>query len=205
MLRYLTLALCLAGPVAAQDFPALYNIVGVASDDTLNVRAKPTSKSPVIAERAHDETYIEVLQLDPSGKWALVNNGEAGQGWLFARYLEAVPGGNFPDWPHMYCGGSESPWGIRFTQGGKSELRQNYEPDGYPLMAGALRTGSEHLTDHGLRAKGDGIEVLISVRKEICHSTMIDAAYGLMSSVFVNGEDESFHQGCCRLMAPPSE
>lgn len=49
------------------------------------------------------------------------------------------------------------------------------------------------------------MEVLISLRKEICHSTMIDAAYGLMSSVFVNGEDESFHQGCCRLMAPPSE
>lgn len=63
MLRYLTLALCLAGPAAAQDFPALYNIVGVTSDDTLNVRAKPTSKSTVIAERAHDETYIEVLQL----------------------------------------------------------------------------------------------------------------------------------------------
>ncbi|WP_299923001.1 SH3 domain-containing protein [uncultured Pelagimonas sp.] len=203
MLRLLIVMMSLSSAAWANGFPALYNIVDVAADDTLNVRSRPSSKGDVIAERAFDETYIQVLEMDPSGKWALVNNGEAGQGWIYARYLEPVPGGSFPDWPHMYCGGSESPWGVTFTQGGPAEFRQYYEPDGYALTAGSFKTGSEHLTDHGIRATSDAMQVLISVRRETCQSTMIDAAFGLMSSVFITGKEDGFQQGCCSLIAPP--
>ena len=41
MIRALTVLLLWGGGVSAQVLPALYDVIGVASDDVLNVRAAP--------------------------------------------------------------------------------------------------------------------------------------------------------------------
>lgn len=57
-----------AGPAAAQDLPAVYDVAGVAADDVLNVRAEPSAEAPVLRTLAPDAGGIEVVALSgPAG------------------------------------------------------------------------------------------------------------------------------------------
>lgn len=39
---------CLSLPVAAQDLPALFHVIGVAEDDVLNIRQGPSASAEAI-------------------------------------------------------------------------------------------------------------------------------------------------------------
>ena len=63
MIRVLILLLALALPLRAEEFPAAYAVTGVASNDVLNIRARPDAGSAIIGSLAPDATGVEVNQL----------------------------------------------------------------------------------------------------------------------------------------------
>ena len=93
MRRLLVLiALCGAPAWATTDaWPALYDVVGVASDDVLNIRAEPSSGSEIIGTLSHDAEGIEVIRPDEGFEWGLVNVGER-TGWISLTYAVPQPG-----------------------------------------------------------------------------------------------------------------
>ena len=73
--------------VAAQSaLPALYDVTGVAADDALNIRAEPAANAEIIGTLPSDARSVEVVAVDASGKWALVNSAER-SGYLALRFL----------------------------------------------------------------------------------------------------------------------
>ncbi|KUF10670.1 SH3 domain-containing protein [Pseudoponticoccus marisrubri] len=206
-MRALVLALLVAlSPLAVAADPVLYHVTDVAADDVLNIRAEPRSGTEILGALGPDDRYVEVLELDSSGKWGLVRAGEAGMGWVFMRYMAAVPGATYPDWPHLRCSGSEYPWSFIVTQGGAAQYRVGYGEQGFLLQAGSLASGGEHLFARGVLARGEGITVTAAIQPGSCSSTMIDAEYGLRGAIWaLTAEGERFHNGCCVLTAPPAQ
>ena len=93
MIRALLLLFLLAGPAAAtQDqWPALFDVSGVAPDDVLNIRAAPSASAEIIGTLAPDAAGVEVVRPDSRHGWGLVNTGE-GSGWASLAFLVRRPG-----------------------------------------------------------------------------------------------------------------
>ncbi len=209
MLRLILALLCLTAPLAqAQGWsdpdplPALYNVTGVASDDTLNIRRMPSGKSEKFDVLAHDATFVEVIALNETGRWGQINTGEAGMGWVSMAYMAPVENGTFVEWPHMRCSGSEAPWYFEFEQGAAAAYSYGYT-DPVALSASAIRAGSEGFRGHGIAATSPTLTVTATFRQDICESTMIEMARGIRAVVVATGADgTAVHTGCCSLIAP---
>ncbi len=116
MIRLVILLACLAGPaVATQDgWPALFDVSGVAADDTLNIRSEPGTGGVVIGTLEPDAEGIEVVRPNPRETWGLVNYGEA-TGWVSLSFLTRRPGqwlGHVPE--VRSCFGTEPFWSLSF-------------------------------------------------------------------------------------------
>ncbi len=202
MIKKLAVLFCLSFPAYADTFPALYNVVEVAADDTLNIRAKPSSKGQVIGVLEHDAAYVQIEALDASGRWAQVSAGEAGMGWVFARYLQAVPGATFPEWSYLQCSGSEAAWSLRYAKDDGVIYRAGYEGPGRHLASGPIATASENTRATAIMASDGSLHVSALIETEQCWSTMIETFTGIEATVFVTGEYQQMMHGCCSLVAP---
>ena len=77
--------MCLAGAASAQDFPALYNVTGVADDNELKMRTRPTEEGTVIGSMAFDAKNVEVIE-EKKG-WGRVNH-DGLSGWVPLEPME---------------------------------------------------------------------------------------------------------------------
>lgn len=120
MIRVLFCILALAAPAMAQEsFPALYDVTGVAVDDTLNVRAEASANSDIVATLSPDAAGIEVLRLDPSGNWGNVVADAETSGWVAIRFLARQPDqvdGRVP--AKLACSGTEPFWSMTLSEDG---------------------------------------------------------------------------------------
>lgn len=203
---YLVCVACLLNampaPVWASDYPALFHVVDVAADDRLNIRAAPSSDAAVIGALAPDAAYVQIEAQDATGRWAQVSAGEAGMGWVFARYLQAVPGATFPDWPYLQCSGSEALWSSRFADGQGVIYRDGYDGMGRHLPSGPIKSAHDNPRAKAIMATDGSLHVSAMVQRGRCQSTMVDTFTGIEAVVFVTGEQQQMYYGCCRLMAP---
>jgi serine protease Do len=74
--------------VAASNVGA-YRVVGVAQNDVLKVRQRPSPDAPIVAVLAPETTGIEVIryqEVPDQNPWALIRHG-ANEGWVNSRYL----------------------------------------------------------------------------------------------------------------------
>ena len=105
----------LATGVAADDLPLalpqLYDVVDVADDDHLNVRAAPNAGAEIIGTLASDARDIEVTALSRQGNWGQVNVMERA-GWVALRYL--APQSDPAALTDLSCFGTEPFWNINF-------------------------------------------------------------------------------------------
>jgi len=198
MIRLL-LVLFISLPVvaAAQGFPALYDVTGVASDDVLNVRAGPGAAHPIIGELAHDAVDIEVVARADGADWGLVNVGER-SGWTSLAFLARQPG----EWNAVpttitSCFGTEPFWditGLNFTLS-----LQNYgEPVFSAPTSGPMPAPwADRL---GVTASGRDRHLSLVVRGEACNDGMSDQAFGLSATAIseIDGASQMW-LGCCSV------
>lgn len=194
------------GHVNAQSLPALFDVINVAPEDTLNVREGPSASEPALSELAFNARNIEVVAVSSNGRWGLVNIDET-SGWVSMRYLAYAPS---DDWEsasaHLSCGGTEPFWslslnrpssGVAVFSAMAEETSRHYTIEWHGGQAGRA------MTSIGLGGtRHDGRENLSAViQREACHDGMSDRNFGLSIDVFLHssGEPEGY-QGCCSLL-----
>lgn len=203
----LALSACIAAAQpAGLDLPALYEVTGVAADDVLNVRAEPRADAEILTTLSPGATDIEVAELGPDGRWALVNTPDRWTGWVAARYLRRLPG----PLPHelplpIACGGAEPFWGLSIRADGRARYSDPMNDTGAEqgvAMAldwsgpAAARPGLE-LGAHLVAPDGDLTAVLL---REACSDGMSDIAFGLSIRAIRNiGGDRFMLEGCCSI------
>ena len=209
------LALAAAPAMATTDgWPALYDVVGVAADDVLNIRSTPGTSGEIVGTLAHDATSIEVVRPSEDLMWGLVNTGE-GNGWISLNFAVPQPGQWDGSLPAMrQCFGTEPFWTLSYDpprialttpEGGTREgLISGIHGSQNHRNAFAF-TGAFFPTEAGNR------DIHLSVRRADCSDGMSDRAFGLTVDMLVTrpdaGGDDSgvgLFSGCCSI-APPAE
>ncbi|WP_019956508.1 hypothetical protein [Yoonia vestfoldensis] len=202
-MRLILFLTCALWPLAAiadtvpPVLPALYEVVGVASDDQLNIRAEPNAGSDIIGALAFDRTAVQVIMFSTAGGCALVNHQERA-GWVAARFLQRSAPVDGPlgfSARNLSCFGTEPFWSMQITDG-RVALST---PEGiaqHPVTA-VYGSGSE--ASPGANTvffdwSADGVPVRSHILPGICGDGMSDLAFGL------HYIDDAFgHRGCCSL------
>lgn len=202
--------MALAAPAAATQeciLPTLFDVTGVASDDLLNIRARPEAGSPVIGTLAPDAERIEVVAHDRSGAWAQVNTDER-SGWVALRYLayrtDVWEEGALPE--TLRCFGTEPFWTLRpearrlvLSRPGAEDRR--FVPEAV-LGTGAFRDPRRAVTATPPAAEaGEARGMLVAtIVPKACSDGMSSRAYGLDASVVLTGDgDARLLTGCCSI------
>ena len=207
------LVLCLAAfaakaeaPLAPwRDLPALYDVQDVASDDVLNVRARPDPRSPIIATLAPDARGIEIVGIDESGKWGMIGLPEA-TGWVSMRYLARQPGQDPEALPRpITCFGTEPFWTLGIERNGRaifSAPGEAGEEEKALSLLWADISANGGPSAYGTVLAGVGIDVQAVVRRRICYDGMSDRAYGLeIDAILSDAGTRRLISGCCSLAA----
>jgi uncharacterized membrane protein len=198
MLRLLFALLLMGTAATAQsEYPRLHDVVGVASDDVLNVRAGPGGSHPIVGELGSEERGVEVIRAE--GNWGLVNVYD-GVGWASLRYLNPRPDGDLPNNRRLVCGGTEPFWDIDIAQGQSATIRtpMAYE-QGETFRVGQFSRAYNPLEKWVLQGADGRRDLSVVVVRAYCDDGMSDQEFGLDATVIVSGQDGYIFSGCCSL------
>ncbi len=209
MMRFAILVACFAGPAAAtQDgWPALYDVSGVAANDTLNIRSEPGTGGVVIGTLEPDAEGIEVVRPNPRETWGLVNHGEA-TGWVSLSFLTRRPGqwlGHVPE--IRSCFGTEPFWSLTFDGDAITWWTPDETASGDRLETWSTLNRRD-LHAIGLRISPDDEperEGVAMLSLASCSDGMSDREYGLRLDLLLGtAGDRTLLSGCCSIQ-PPDE
>lgn len=198
MLRLFCVLLLIGTSVAAQDaYPRLHDVVGVASNDVLNVRAGPGASHPVIGELAYDARGVEVIRTE--GNWGLVNVYEQA-GWTSLRFLAPRGDGDLSNAAGLSCGGTEPFWGmdIRPGQVARVTTPMNYDP-GEVFSVGLFQRAYNPLEKWVLLGTDGPRDLSLVVARTYCDDGMSDQEFGFDATLIVSGQNGYVFSGCCTL------
>lgn len=193
------LALLLPGLAAAQGYPALHDVTGVAADDVLNIRSAPDASSPIIGSFSPHSKFIEVVRAE--GGWGRINIGERA-GWVSLRYLARhpePPPGSFPE--ELACYGTEPFWGLDYSAEGvvfstPDQTRR--------LHLQSALVSPNHTRKLAILAGSEELFTTITITPARCNDGMSDREFGLSVSVVTRfPEGYRLYSGCCSLKPDP--
>ncbi|WP_199559094.1 SH3 domain-containing protein [Nioella nitratireducens] len=183
------------------DYPALYRVTGVASDDVLNVRSGPGVENRIVGALPPSATQVEIVGTTQDRGWGRVSLGEV-SGWVSMRYLDRIG----PDWnaglpAPLYCHGTEPFWSYERAIGGGT-FSSVAEPA--PVPYAELWSGTP--SGRGPQAFGivldSGTSTMTAIiRREICSDGMSDRDFGI-SGMFLRRTSQGTEvlEGCCALV-----
>lgn len=185
------------------DFPALYDVTGVAANDVLQVRKAASAGADSVATLAPDAKSIEVISLSHDGKWAEVTVDDM-PGWASAQFLTAQPGGEW--WAGaapLRCLGTEPFWGIAINMAAKSAVYSALDGVAKPLAID--RTWTHYYSYPAAATVGIRFadrNAIATLKGEACSDGMSDRNYGISIDLFLT-DDEDLDlgwSGCCTLL-----
>ncbi|MEM0946978.1 MAG: SH3 domain-containing protein [Pseudomonadota bacterium] len=197
MIRAIAVLLAaLAAPAnaAADSWPALYDVVSVAADDTLNVRSGPGAGFDVVGTLAHDAEGIEVTEANEAATWGRINTGEA-SGWVSLKFMNRLPGqdtGHTPD--IAQCFGTEPFWTVALE--GDVLTFSSQDGPGWSEALANKATSRSYRNRHAFL----GQTITLVVAKASCSDGMSDRHYGLETDLVLSAPDGAeMMSGCCTL------
>ncbi len=203
MIRAVLVSLCLMWPslLVAQDWPALFRVMGVSSDDVLTTRNAASAAAPVVGAFRSDQTGIEVIAPSADGKWGLVNH-EEGTAWVLLRYLARVSAPDeFPN--AVFCGGTEPFWSLDIKSvpaGLTAEFSSPEQPSLRSRLQNWMRSANRVDRFSALGSAETGKPVVVAVSRQSCSDGMSDRSYGLTVDLLMTLNSEPVHlSGCCSL------
>ena len=204
MIRLALLLWCFAFPALASQhvWPALYDVSGVASDDSLNIRTMPDAQSGIIDTLPFNAKDVEVISLDTTGNWAQVNSGE-NSGWVSLTFLTRQPGQDAINLLKIRsCFGTEPFWSLTLPT--DSDAPVTFSKLGEPDIQGVIseRISSQNRTDESAHIFWFGAAGSFAafISQTSCNDGMFDTAYGLKIGLLLNhATATTLLSGCCSL------
>ena len=196
------LALCFLFPIAvfAEQFPALFDVVGVDATDQLNIRHDPAADTQVLGSLAHDAADVEVVMLSGTKAWGLVNIGER-SGWVSMRFLRRVTDTHSGSFPRpLRCFGTEPFWSAKIPVSGPVVVSfPNENPIEVELESPAIAQGRND--KFGFLASTTDTGIVGAVTRAACSDGMSDRAFGMAIDLltFPDDGDGTLLSGCCSL------
>lgn len=177
------------------ELPAVFAITGVASDDTLNVRSSPSSKSSDIGDLAHDGK-IEVTAYDESGKWARIVWGES-DGWIARRFLREInqySDGQSGMPAKLRCSGTEPFWSLQILPDRQLTFTKMGGPDDYQIISDISQSHND-TRNYAFTTLGANLSGFLS--RAQCSDGMSDATYGWSLNLMDRRQHFTAYTGCC--------
>jgi len=200
-MRWLAALLLVLLPVSAlsESFPALYDVVGVASDDVLNIRAEPSGNAALTGAFAFDATGAEVIRLSDDGQWGQVNSGGT-SGWAFMRYMVRQAGQDNTSFPlPVVCMGTEPFWNVTLHDDG-AILLDRADDTARNFITQARLVASGRRDRFSVIALGESGPLHAVIARSTCNDGMSDREYGLTIDLILNSDPHMEHlTGCCSL------
>lgn len=186
-LAFLLACLCVLPFIAKADgFPALHDVVDVASDDVLNIRSGPTAGAEIIGTLAPEARNIEVTGTNESGTWGRVNTGERA-GWVSMRFMQATAQGHWTDpTAKLRCFGTEPFWSLILTPATK---RADYiRPDAAPATIGITQflTSAPGYPPAAWMMFEKGALDWVELEQASCNDGMSDRDFGISARLAVS-------------------
>ena len=202
--RLIVLMALWPGIAFAQNFPALFDVTGIADEDVLNIRLYSDPQAYILDSFPPDQTGIEVIALDISGDWGQINLDE-GTGWVAMTFLTRVDqptweGGQTP----LHCFGTEPFWSLSLDPSAKTASYQllGTEPE-IGTITQFLIPAPGYLAELQVRF-GDFVLRDASFEGKFCSDGMSDRLYGIRIDLTEHHEDPEQApyqvQGCCSLL-----
>ena len=192
--------------VAAQSWPSLYKVVGVAANDTLNVRAGPSAGSDIIGTLAPNAAGVEVIGISPDGKWAKVNS-QGSSGWAAIRFLSQEQEFDWPP-PSLSCFGTEPFWSASFihSRGGNTVQFRSMDADEQEFEFPRVKRSANNINRYSEIAwppQGSAPSDYLFTSffsAQSCNDGMSDQQYGISVDILVPGHrDWTHYSGCCSI------
>ena len=179
--------------------PQLFDVMGVAADDRLNVRSGPGTGYRVISTLAPDATGVEVVARNAAGTWGQVNTGERA-GWVALHFMRArgvhIDNYNLP--VGIRCFGTEPFWSLTHDGAGQLVLdAPGKDPQPFALEI-AQDSGIPGDLRRMLRATGSAGVLTGYAYPAMCDDGMSDRRYGLALGLMPRS-DGPLLTGCCTL------
>ncbi|EPX82345.1 COG3650 family protein [Salipiger mucosus] len=198
MIRTTMAMMLAAGTAAAQDYPALHAVTGVAPDDVLNLRAGPDAGAEIRGTLAPDATGVEVTAANDDGTWGRVNTGE-GHAWASLSYLAPQEGGALPEVSSVTCFGTEPFWNYAVTQSGSATF-SGVDEETATLQADAVRRAAGHSAPYvSVAGAPERQAVLVMTPDAQCSDGMSDRLFGLSATLVLTGQVSRALTGCCSI------
>lgn len=182
--------------------PVYHRVVGVAADDTLNIRSAPIASSQDIGDLPFDATGVEITGFNSDLTWARISAGER-DGWVSTRFLQPDTVQTFPETsiPHgLICGGTEPFWALGLYG---NDARYSHPEDGdtdFAFDSASVaegRLGSPALITLATQSN-EVIEATLT--GAICSDGMSDRTYGWSVTMqLIAPGKRRFLEGCCSL------
>lgn len=181
------------------DYPALYDVTGVAPDDVLNVREGRSASNPIINSLAPNQRNIEIVDVSDDERWGLVSFPD-GSGWVSMRYLVRQPGRDPRYLPKpIGCGGTEPFWGLRIDN----------QKAQFDMMGGTSRVFTPIWEDipsgmqavsYAVKMQDNGEDITAIINRNQCSDGMSERVYGFEIDVILSGQSGNrYYTGCCSL------
>jgi uncharacterized membrane protein len=187
-------------PIAAQEYPALHNVMGVASNDVLNIRSAPTASAAIIGFLEPHQNRVEVIASDSSGKWGLVNTNETA-GWVSLRYMDRAQPEYWLDLEQqLSCSGTEPFWSLHLDSS-RAYLDINGNAADYALRSHSRAENRNSKSGFDARSNSDPRSSLAGIiSAQSCSDGMSDQEYGIsVDLMLLQNADLKVLTGCCSL------
>jgi uncharacterized membrane protein len=145
--------------------------------------------------------FVEALETDSSGEWALVALAESG-GWIPLAGLTpaqppAIAGTAIPD--GLRCIGTEPFWSVRFSTDGATHERPDGGENALGLSVAAWPDGAAMPLP--VRLRNEGMDFIGLLDHAACSDGMSDRPYGWTLSIGQRGAGPAgaARTGCCFL------
>lgn len=191
----------LAAPLAAQELPGLFRVVGVAADDVLNIRAAPSADAAIIGALAPDRRGVEVTSTARDGRWGQVLADDR-SGWVAMRFLAPEPddpGVGLPD--RLSCAGTEPFWSLDLDMPADRYRFAEYTgdaPERTPRLQWHANLEFGHVRGGALRLADALGGITVVIRPGECSDGMSDFIFGWKAlAVDGDGPDARPFTGCC--------
>lgn len=192
----------LATPSIAQAeywlFPIVYEVVGVAEDDVLNVREEPNAGAYDLGDLLPGQ-QTEVTAFDETGDWARVLWGGM-DGWVARRFLQKVKqyGDDFSGMPvNLRCSGTEPFWHVEITHDTNfSFTEMGGETSWMPIKSSTMSHNMYRSNYAFETSRFTGF-----IRRAECSDGMSDMTYGWALDL-LEKSSEDLWSGCCSTILP---